>query len=75
MKLKIEHSITGPLSNKPILHKLEKAVENSNSLDEASANIIGLGLGVYRGGSHVAVHPIWNGLFQDGSQRLAIVTD
>lgn len=71
----IEHAITGPLAHRKTRELLENAVNGAATLDDAAASIPQIpGLSVYRGGDHVAIHPIYNGKFAHGSDRLAIVT-
>jgi len=75
MKLTIERTLTGPLAHKPTLALLERAVATATTLDEVDQAISAIpSLATYRGGSHIAVHPVWNGKFSNGSTRLAIIT-
>ena len=75
LNLQIENKFTGPLAHRPKLTQLEAIAEKSTSLEEAAIAVQKIGLGAYRGGHHVAVHPIYNGKFAHGSERLAIITD
>jgi len=77
LQVEIEYRATGPLSRKRTLYALEEVVEKAVSLEEAARAVNGIPmLAAYRGGSHVAVHPA-NGMggFENGSRRLAIVTE
>lgn len=77
MKLVIEYDATGPMAHKPTKRILEEIVEKSTSLDEAYAGIKERlpNLGLYRGGSHIAIHPTHTGKFSHGSDRVAMVTE
>jgi len=76
LKLTIEYTITGALTHKPTLELLKTAVAAATTLDEADQTISAIpSLATYRGGSHIAVHPVWAGKFSDGSKRLAIITE
>jgi hypothetical protein len=76
MRLTIEHTLTGPLSHKQTLAKLESAVAFATTLDEADRAVSAIpSLATYRGGSHIAIHPVWKGQFSNGSKRLAIIIE
>jgi len=76
MRLTIEHAGHGPLAHQPTLLALERAVASTSTLDEVDLAISAIpSLATYRGGRHVAVHPVWAGRFSNGSQRVAIVTE
>ncbi len=74
LKLKIEESVTGPLAHSPTRIALENIAAEAATLDECAARIKTIpGLGVYRGGSHVAIHRLSNGRLSH--TRWAIVTE
>lgn len=75
LTLTIENKLTGPLAHKVKLMQLEEIAEKATSLEEVAAAVQRIGLGAYRGGHHVAVHPVYNGRFASGSERLAIITE
>lgn len=76
MKLIVESSLTGPLACSQTLAALERAAASAASLDEADQLVSRIpALATYRGGSHVAVHPTWNGHFSNGSERLALIVE
>lgn len=75
LNLKVENQFTGPLAHKGTLRHLEEAVKKSSTLEEVALLAQEIGLGTYRGGHHVAIHPIYNGQFAGGSERLAIITE
>ena len=77
MKITIENDLTGPLSHKPIIRKIEAAIERAASLDDAARALRALNIpsiACYKGGSHIAIHE----QLRDGHlwpERLALVTE
>ncbi len=75
LALTIENKLTGPLAHKVKQTQLEEITEKATSLEEVAVAVQKIGLGAYRGGHHVAIHPVYNGRFVGGSERIAIITD
>lgn len=76
MILTIENSLTGLFANVRLRRRIHAIVQESATLDECEDNLRlqHLGPHLYRGGSHIAIHPTHRGRFVHG-ERLAIITD
>jgi len=76
LKVAIENQTTGPLAHRRTLLDVLAACDRNVSLDDVKNELLRVCLGrfsVYRGGSHIAIHPIHRGQIAEG--RVAIITE
>ncbi len=74
MQVTIEDDLTGPMRTMRAQQEVRDLVEKSADLEEAATRLRSAGYGIYKGGSHVAIHPTHLGKFANGSRRVALVT-
>ena len=79
LQLIIENAFTGPLAHRRTRRDLEALVDAAVDLDDLdrliSQRMAGSWLGTYRGGRHLAIHPMHRGKFASGSERVAIIKE